>query len=259
MAYNVNSYFQMLMNLLPRGRALSRSPDSILYKLMHAFSFEFSLIDSRGDDLSVERNTLLTSELLADYERDLGLPDDCTELATTINERRRIINNKLVTDTGLNKQTYIDIAADLGYDITITEFTPCWCGIAECGDSIGDQNNIFYWQVNLYMSPETFDSWVYFTCGNSQCGDALIYVPLVGVLQCVLNIYKPAWTQMLLSYYGPGFSSGFSSGFNSILSDDPIWLEGGFSRGFSSGYDVYRAGGGFSIGFSDGFSKPYVG
>ena len=255
MSYSANSYLQMLMNLLPRGRAWSRSISGVLYKLMHAFSSEIGRVDVRSDDLSVERDTRFTTELLPDHERDLGLPDSCTELATTIAERQRIVNSKLVADTGLNKQVYIDIATDLGYVVTITEFTPCWCGVAECGDSIGETDNIFYWQVNVYMSPETFESWVYFTCGSSQCGDSLIYVPLIGILQCVLNTYKPAWTQIILAYYGPGFSAGFSSGFNSILSDDPVWLEGGYSRGYSSGYDVYYGGGGFSSGFSEDFSK----
>jgi len=255
MSYSADNYLQMLMNLLPRGRAWSRSADGILYKLMHAFSAEIGRVDGRSNDLSVERSTKLAIELLPDHEKDLGLPDVCTKLATTIDERQRIANNKLTTDTGLNKQTYIDIAADLGYTITITEFTPAWCGVVECGDSIGNQDNIFYWQVNVYLSPEASESWVYATCGGAQCGDLIIYIPLMSVLQCVLNTYKPAWTKMILAYYGPGYSSGYSSGYNSILSDDPIWLEGGYSRGYSSGYDVYHGGGAYSRGYSDGYSK----
>lgn len=255
MAYSADNYLQMLINLLPRGRAWSRDPDSILYKLMHAFSAELGRIDGRNTDLSIERDTRFTIELLPDHEKDLGLPDECTTLAETIAERRRIANSKLVTDTGLDKQTYIDIAADLGYIITITEFTPCWSGMAVSGDPCGDQQNIFYWQVNVIITAETFEDWVYFTCGSSECGDLLIYAPLLSVLECVLNTYKPAWTKMLFTYIGPGFSTGFGEGFNSILSTDPIWIEGGYSRGFSPGFNVYYGGGAFSNGFSNGFFK----
>ncbi len=255
MGYNTNNYRQMLMNLLPRGRAWSRSPDSILYKLMHAFSAELSRVDGRNDDLKVERDTRFTTELLPDHEKDLGLPDECTALAETITERRSIANSKLTTDTGLNAQTYIDIAADLGYTITITYFTPCWCGVAVCGDPVGDQDKMFYWKVNVYIPPEDDDFWVYFTCGSSECGDYLIYVSFLSVLECVLNTYKPAWTQIIMDYFGPGYSRGYSSGYNSILVGDSTWLEGGYSRGYSSGYNTYLGGGGYSRGYSSGYSK----
>jgi hypothetical protein len=160
-----------------------------------------------------------------------------------------------VTDTGLNKQTYIDIAADLGYTITIIEFTPFWCGMGKCGDPIGDQNNIFYWQVNVYMSPETFESWVYFTSGSSQCGDPLIYVPLIGILQCVLNTYKPAWTKMILAFFGPGYSQAYSEAYNSILANDPVWFEGAYGRGFSTSYDIYTGGGAYGRGYDSSYYK----
>jgi uncharacterized protein YmfQ (DUF2313 family) len=255
MSYSADNYLQMLMNLLPRGRAWSRSPDGILYKLMHAFSSEIGRVDTRVNDLSIERDTRLTTELLSDHEKDLGLPDSCTELATTITERRRIANSKLVTDSGLDKQTYIDIAADLGYEITITEFTPFICGVGECGDEIGDVDNIFYWQVNVYMSPETFESWVYFTCGSSQCGDPLIYVPLLGILECVLNTYKPVWTKIIFNYFGPAYSRAYGSAYNSILADDPVWLAGAYDRAYGSGYDIYRGGGEYDRSYGNGYSK----
>lgn len=255
MAYSADNYLQMLMNLLPRGWAWSRSPDGILYKLMHAFSTEIGLIDERNDDLGIEKDTRLTTELLPDHEKDLGLPDACTILAETIAERRQIANSKLVTDTGLDKQTYIDIAEDLGYTITIDEFTPCWCGMTGAGDPCGDQDNIFYWRVNIYISPDIADSWIYFICGSSECGDLLVYVPYISVLECVLNTYKPAWTKIILDWFGPAYSDAYGPGYNSILTDDPIWIEGSYSRAYSSDYDLYRGGGDYSNSYGDGYSK----
>ncbi|OFW46537.1 MAG: hypothetical protein A2003_02530, partial [Acinetobacter sp. GWC1_38_13] len=199
MPYSVSEYLKMFLNLFPTGRAWSRDTNGILYKLSNAHAEELVRIDLRSEELLIERDTRKTSDLLTDHERDLGLPDECTDVASSISQRRNAAFAKFVTEGGLHKQSYIDLASDLGFDITITEFKPFWCGIGVSGDGCGDQSNIFYWQINTYISPE---SWIEFRSNESQCGDMLTYVAGTIEQQCILNKHKPAHTVIIWKYFG---------------------------------------------------------
>jgi len=220
MAYSITDYLQMFLNLLPKGRAWSRSPDSILYKLMHGNAVELIRIDARLDDLKTERRGGQSDELLADHERDLGLPDDCTYDVLTLTQRRNAVHARIIDEGGLNQQSYIDFADDLGWDITITTFNPFICGLSECGDEIGDSDNIFTWLVEIDMSTQSLDA------------DS-------GPLVCFLNKYKPAHTHIIYELVGVEFSSAFSTAFDAIPSDSIAYNQGAFSKSYSSAFDVY--------------------
>ncbi|OGC76295.1 hypothetical protein A2619_05770 [candidate division WWE3 bacterium RIFOXYD1_FULL_39_9] len=254
MAYSVSEYLKMFLSLFPRGRAWSRDVNSVLYKLSNAHAEELTRIDIRSGDLLIERDTRKTYDLLTDHERDLGLPDECSSVSSTITERRSTAFAKFVSEGGLNKQAYIDLAEDLGFTITITEFKPFWCGLGVSGEGCGNQSNIFYWQVNTYINP---DDWIYFTSGSSQCGDMLSVVAGTVEQQCVLNKHKPAHTIIIFEYFGPEYSAAFSGAFNSLPSSDQAWLQGAFDRSFDNSFTAYYGGGEFDKpAFDEAFYKP---
>lgn len=238
MSFSASDYLRMFLNLLPIGRAWSRSPDSVLYNLMDANSQELNRLDRRTDDLIQERDPEESLELLDDYERDLGLPDDCVTSTQTISERRSSAYLKFIEEGGLHKQRYIDLASDFGWQISIDEFTPFWVGLGRCGDSVGAQTNIFYWRVNVYIDPVSQQ--VYFRCGSSQCGDALGSPLSIALMRCIFEKYKPAHTIIIWNLYGVEFSKAFSSAFNAEPHDDVGWLQGSFSQAFDSSFDVYE-------------------
>jgi uncharacterized protein YmfQ (DUF2313 family) len=249
------NYRDLLMTLLPKGRAWNRETDSVLAQLMHAKGEEFALIDGRMVELRTERDTRLSSELLVDHEEDLGLPDECSSNEETITERRFAANSKLIEIGALNKQYYIDLASDLGWTIEIEEFTPFWSGVGVSGDPCGRNEVIFNWKVWIHVSPEDW-LWIYFTSGSSSSGDPLIRVPGTETLLCILKRSAPAHTRMLWEYIGPEFGAGFDDSFDSIRSDDPSWLAGEFNRAFASSFDVYYGGGDYERNaFDDGFYK----
>ena len=68
MAYSVSEYLQLLLDLLPTGKAWSRNPEGKLYQLMYGFAAELNRIDVRSDELRVELDTRYTNELLIDHE-----------------------------------------------------------------------------------------------------------------------------------------------------------------------------------------------
>lgn len=255
MAFSVSEYLQLLLNLLPRGKAWTRDSDSNIYNLMHAHADELNRIDERSDELRQELDTRYTTELLTDHETDLGLPDECFTITQTIAQRRTNAHTKYIIEGGMHIQSYIDLADDLGYEIDVIEFKPAWSGVAAAGDPCGPQENIFYVQIQITLSP---DDWIYFTCGESQCGDYLIEVADTSVLQCMLNKVKPGHVIFLYTYTGYEFTSAFSSAFNAIPASDQAYVAGAFDRAFGSAFDVYNGGGAFDYDeFDNSFSKPY--
>ena len=237
MGFSAEEYRTMLYNLLPKGRAWTRDSVSTLFNLIHGLATEYSRVDGRSDDLLNERDTRQTLELLADYENDFGLPDDCTPDSPTIQQRRSEVYAKFIEEGGLNPQSYIDLAASLGITITITQYTPFWCGIGMCGDEIGDQTNIFYWKVGIHTD---LQFWEFFTCGSSQCGDPLGSDIDSFTLRCLFERYKPAHTILLWEYIGPEFDSSHSSAFDAIPSSDEGYIQGAFSSAYSDAYDLFR-------------------
>jgi len=124
------------------------------------------------------------------------------------------------------------------------------CGIAQCGDQCGDSVNLFYWQVQIDVS---IDSWIYAQCGQSQCGDAIIDTGSAASLICFLNKYKPAHTQIIYTFTGVEFSAAFSNAFDSIPSDSDAWLQGAFSSACSNAFDIYLLDDEFSSAFDTAF------
>lgn len=252
MGRSATEYTKLLQSLLPRGRVWTRDWGSVLKQVLHGQSDELSRVDGRSEDLVFERDTRNTNELLTDWERDLGLPDECSQDGATVSERRKEVNAKFTQKGRQDKQYFVDIALALGWTITITEYTPFICGVGVSGEFCGDSEVIFQWTINVNATETT----IFFTSGSSESGDPLSELAGVETLICTMNRLKPAHTQLFFQFFGPGFSKGFNSGFDSIPSDIIENLTGGFGKGFSDGFPVAH-GGGFSNSFSLGFSKQF--
>jgi len=252
MAFSIEEYTRLLLKLFPIGRAWAKNSSSTLYKVCQSLAQELHRLDLKIDELIQEQDPRKTNALLADHERDLGLPDECTEIETTLELRRKIAYAKYVMEGGLNQQTYVDFAEDLGFIITIEGFKPCWSGEARSGDEGGDQKNIFYIKININASNAY---WYYFSCGISASGDQLIHIGGTTELQCIFNKYKPAHNVLIWNYYGNAFSTAFSSDFDAVPSGDEAFVSGAFSRAFDNSFSRYIGGGEFDNAFNNDFYK----
>lgn len=252
MAFDTTRYLRLLQALLPRGRAWNRDEGSTLTEVLQAQADELARIDGRSDDLLSERDTRLASELLAEHENDLGLPDSCSVEGETIQERRRAAHARLITSGQQNPAYFIELAAAFGWTVTVTEYRPFWCGVGVSGDPCGDQETIFYWKVTISYGGGDI---IYFLCGSSESGDPLSYIPGTTSLICMLNKYKPAHTTLIFDYTGPEFDRAYSSAFNSLPSEDEDYLDGAFWRGFGLGFDVNYSGDFDLLAYGDGFRK----
>jgi uncharacterized protein YmfQ (DUF2313 family) len=153
------------------------------------------------------------NDALEDWEAEWGLPDPCTAFETfPVAQRKIILRSKIMDQGGQSIAYFTCLAASLGYSITVDEYIPFRCGVGRCGkDGIGLAINEVFWRVNI-----TTPTVSYFRCGQGRCG----LTPLGAFgrhldLECMLDKWKPAHTQIVFRYRytgGANFSRSAYSG-----------------------------------------------
>ena len=121
MAVDRQGYLGMLQALLPRGRAWPRDPEATLTRLLEALAVEPARLDGRAEALLDEIDPRQTTELLGDWERVAGLPDDCSPLAGTHAARRAAVVVRLAGQAASTPAAMVAIAASLGVVATVRE------------------------------------------------------------------------------------------------------------------------------------------
>ena len=190
----LEKYTSMLQNLLPLGLAWPRQPGTNMENFLAALAVELNRVDVRVEDMLRESYPLTSSELLTDWERVTGLPEECEGLAATVQKRREAVRQKLSSIGGQSPSFYISVMANLGYEITITEFRPFRVGINAAGDPVYGEDWAYAWQVN---APE--ETIRYFSAGSGAAGEPLATWGNE-LLECVINRLKPAHTIVIFAY-----------------------------------------------------------
>lgn len=181
-----------MQRLLPRGRVWPRETDSNLYRLLLGLAIAYEAQTGRSNYLLEDAFPQTTAELLTEWEATLGLPDPCLGPLPSIDQRRAGVVQKLTSLGGQSIAYFIDLAAKLGYTITITEFAPFTVGSAVDSPIYGE-DWAYAWRINA--PAETVEL---FTV-TSGVGD-----PLAAwgneLLECVMNELKPAHTILQFAY-----------------------------------------------------------
>ena len=236
---NVTDYLYLLQSLLPKGSAWTKESSSVLGQVLYAIAEEFAELERVALSLLNERDTRFTSDLLTDHEFDLGLPDECSLVSDTIAQRRNNARAKLIALGGANKQYFIDIAAALGYTITIQEYPDA------------SLPSIFHWQVTALYDEDLYLRW--FTSGSGVSGDPICQIIGIDTLICFIEKYKPAHTVVVFILEGPEFDQAFDISFKSLYPEQDT--SGSFDRGFNVSFDVYYGGAFEFMAFDNSFNK----
>lgn len=190
-------------SLFPRGAAwrLKEESGSNLRNLMNSLAIEACRIEERALELIEEVDPRTTTELLTDWERLTGLPDECEPSPEnlTINERRARVVQVLTTSGGQNAQFYVDLAASFGITIEVTDVSdqpPFRAGRSRAGDRLTNGNWVYTFIISAPASEATR-----FRAGLSRAGDRLLDVSNP-TLECLINKYKPAHTIALITFTG---------------------------------------------------------
>lgn len=212
-ARHEKDYLGMLQNLLPRGLAWTRSFDSRLYRFLLACAGELARVDSASHFLVDEIHPLTCVAALEDWERVLGLPDQCLPTGDSLQERRAAVLARL-RDQGRQDLAYwYDLAETLGYEIVIEEHWPFICGIHHCADPSGlslrerqDYRQIGYLgveEVRLWWNVLVLgDRLILFRCGESLCPELLLDWVAADTLECVFQ--RDSEAHLLLTFDYPG-------------------------------------------------------
>lgn len=193
MAIKTQQYVNMLMALMPRGLLWEHLQEDLTFVgVVGSVAEEFALLDAREDDLLNEADPRTTYEMLTDWETTYSLPDPCIDEVSTIELRQKTLVTKVTNKGGQSRQFFINLAKNLGYDITITEFE-IFNFESSFEDPMTNENWLFTWQVNApavtinYMTVESGVDEPFATWGNER-------------LECAINRLKPDHTTVQFAY-----------------------------------------------------------
>ena len=185
-----------MRQLMPPGQLYTQRPDSVLQQVLNGLAAELDRIECRVLDLPRQLDPSEGEASLSDWERVLGLPDECSASSTTADARRRAVLGRLLSGGSLSRQFYINLARSLGYEIGIEEGTsaPFRVGRNRCGERLGSEGGIFQWTVIVAGG-----STRYFTVGKSTTGEPLV-ITSDDLLECVILRAAPAHAGVRFRY-----------------------------------------------------------
>lgn len=133
---NAAAYGQMLRGLLPQGDAWRAEPGSALGNLLDALAEECARVDARGLALIEESDPRTTTELIAEWEKSVGLPGRCAQ-PLTLAGRRAALVAKITSNAAPTEARAQFMAGLAGYEIVITKYWDPYTCVSYC-------NALFY-------------------------------------------------------------------------------------------------------------------
>lgn len=113
------AYRSQILALMPRGRAWPHHVGSVLARYVDALAARFADIDARAVALLDELLASRTVDLLPEWEADVGLPDDCSELASTLQARRASVVLVLTGQPDMSPESFREIGRRFGADLNV--------------------------------------------------------------------------------------------------------------------------------------------
>lgn len=191
----IDQYRDLILKLLPRGRAFTREADSDTYRFSEAMGTELSRVHARVRNLLYkELDPKTTSDLLEDFEFEYGLPDPCGGLS--VNPAKRLDNliSRITSLGGQSADYFIDTLHDNGVDITVTYQKPFTAGDL-AGSEVKSNAYYYIWFVDIP------DTQIYkFKAGLSHAGQPLVTSTSPESVVCFIERLKPAHTVAVYTY-----------------------------------------------------------
>lgn len=203
----LDAYASAFAALMPTGKVWSRDRDHPLIQYLRGQASIWALnVVARASTLvEVEALPDTTTEMLTDWERVAGLPEECYDQVEQSPEARRsLLLAKLTSEGGQSPAYFVNLARSLGHpDARITEFSPFRAGRAHCGSSrfrTGAPDQRYVWR--MHVGPSAV-SW--FRLGKSRCGSAgQAKIRRAAAVECMIRKLAPAHTTVIFTYSFPG-------------------------------------------------------
>lgn len=212
-AAKIAKYKKLLGQLLPPGRLFDPLNQPVLQKLLEATAVEFARFDDRIDDALREADPRKALELLPEWERLVGLPDECTPLGVTLEDRRNQVTQKLTSVGGISLAYYEFLTAQLGFPSTVTDWKEFQVGRSQVGQPLSNDFDIPF-QVGQSQVGQQLQRWGWLFMFNVempasaadvfQVGLSTVGEPLVSLsndlIACTIKKLKPAHTGVTFSF-----------------------------------------------------------
>ncbi|MBB3256853.1 uncharacterized protein YmfQ (DUF2313 family) [Paraburkholderia bannensis] len=192
--YAASDFASAIHALMPRGLVWPRDPASVQAQVIAGLSPTWQRHTAANNQLLVDAFPATSVELLPEWESTLGLPDPCAGESPTLQGRQQQVVARLTNSGGQSIPYYTAFAKALGFEVTVTEFTPFRVGQQSIGAALGTQDWAFTWRINAPAQTVT-----YFSTGQSYVGQALASWGSA-VLECELRTIKPAHTYLNFAY-----------------------------------------------------------
>ncbi len=161
----------------PHGPAWTTDPTSDTYRMLTAIAAAVADVEMQLGAFRIECDPTRTSQLIAEWERSLGLPDPCLGPSPNIEARRASVVAKLSNIQGWTSAEIVAFLAGLGYAVTLSTYQPFKAGSGQAGQLVlGAQ-----WQFALAIT--------YWGAGDRDR------------LRCALNHRVPAHVALVF-YFG---------------------------------------------------------
>lgn len=193
---SVSDYREQMRQLLPPGPAWEADFYPNFHRILDALSPEFVRIDDRALDLLNEMFPGTINELLPDWERVMGLPDDCMGPSSSFGERKQEVYRRFSAIGEQRKAYFISIANRFGYpDASINEWrAPRW-GRSRFGASrFGSWGAQFVWELNLGSRIASGARFGFSVWGSRFGSNPNSFI------ECIIRRYAPAHTVVLFNY-----------------------------------------------------------
>ena len=184
-----SDYSGMLHALRPHGPAIE-DQDPVL----HGLAEEFARVHNRVGDAIRESDPRETDELLIDWERAFGLPDECCSVDADLDTRIALLVARVRGAGTPTAQYFIDLAALFGYTITVTELQP-YTVKSPVNFPLYPAAIRFVWRVTAPLT-------VYQRATVRSPVNAPMAIWGDGILECLIKRAKPAHTHVQFLYSG---------------------------------------------------------
>ena len=202
-AHTLDEQTQSLAAFLPGGAVFEskNTEGSNLHGLLRGLAGELRRIEDALIQMTDQYDPRTTTSLITEWERFVGIPDKCFPGTGDIETRRKHVVVKAGMAVGVNtEQDYIDLAAFLGYAITLhrvpeTPMYPPFVPGLKLDYGI-EESRFLLIIVGANINP------------NAPPYDLPYDFPLEtqGVIPCLFDLLKPANTRYLYSTVDPDFS-----------------------------------------------------
>lgn len=117
----VEQHTLVLAAYLPDGEAFASKvdPDANLYKFLLGLAETQRLVEDSMQTTYEEHDYTTTDSFISEWESAVGIPDSCFKGTGSIEERRKDIEVKILSNGTQTADDFIDLAAELGVAVNI--------------------------------------------------------------------------------------------------------------------------------------------